>query len=578
MYSFYEEFKNYQIPTNDIELLDWLIKGDPASTKEGWNFYIRCIFSSVEFARLNAPLRSLFTQIKGKTCTSYSVDEEECVDYLGNHYTYPATGINKFLPCEKELLDFINGEDLSIIEQVRDFAKICTVPNAEEFYASKYASFTSGDIVSERHLIEVCAPDAAKIISQAFLSSYEYIEERKREIQKEENSINTNKDILNYLTDLNIDTKEAKKILKAYRINGLTKKIRKKQFEKLLNKYKSIIEDSSVKITNYKKEIDEYTKYTFGENLKKKLNEKLKTARELSKMKSSDINETIKYTILLNEPYLQSIINLILTHNNLTYRDYGNIFLRLNELIKKQNSFPQYTVKEFTSEIRSNAYIFQQLFSSKIMLETNLEELSQNIRKLMIDANLTSEATLTTTYRDTFISNNDGYISGAHLTKEEISIEIKKLAEKFNIVQQNNDINEYVEECINIFHDYIRLHPYIDGNGRCSRMLLQVMLAKRGIYLPSLYDTHFDCIRDMVPGTFRFCGNQAIKTGDNSDLIAYIFNRVNTFYPNLLQRKNDTNKIQPVSSYNYNPNESQLFISNEYEFADNSEEIPRHAR
>lgn len=567
MNNFYDEFKKYQIPTNDVELLDWLIKGDPSSTKEGWNFYKRCIFSSIEFARTDAPLENIFYQITGKYCTTFDEKEAQCLDFQGNYHTYPAVGISKFLPCEKELLDFINDEDLSIIEQVRDFAKEFTFLNAVEFYQSKINSVGISFKITEETFSHLFAKTAIETLRKTILcvalkekNKILYnISFKEEEIEK----INQN---MKFLEDLNINTKtkENRQILKYYGITGLTKHKRKKKLKKILDDYKSKIVEAQTEIANHQKEIDNYI---IDEEIKKNIEEMLITARDTINTENKDYMNVVESLILLEEPYLQSIIKMIQTRKDITFLDCH--FLSDKLLMTLNRGLPQQTVKEFANEARSNAYIFQHLFSNEIIMETNLEKLSQNIRKLMIQSNLTSENELTLAYRNITLSDNNGYISGAHLTKEEISIQMKKLAERFNTVQQINDITEYVEKCSDIFHDYIRLHPYTDGNGRCSRMLLQVMLAKKGIYLPSLYDTHYDCLRDYIPGTFRYCCNLAKITNDNRDIITYICDRVNSFYPHLLRHKSDLNKKQSSMSYSFNPNENQLAPSG-YEFDYNS--------
>lgn len=571
MARFYEEFQKYHIPVDDIDLLDWLINGDEASTKEGWEFYIRCIFSSVEFARTGAPLKNIFYQMKGKRCTTFDEDEERCLDYEGNYLTYPAVGMSKFLPCEKELLSFINDRDVSLMVSVRDFAKKYTVPSVSEFYVYENEFLREHyPSINSRNLANLHAINATKMILDAIAPVYNERQQFVNAISQEKDKILEKQGHIDYLLTLNVDTPDPvlRDVFKFYCINQFTKRGRRNRVSILVKSLEGLISQSADEIDELQRKIDEFPIY---KKISEKLDSLLEDARKKREMTRKDMEASFENIyirsdvaaaeVLLKEPYLLSMVEMMRTRSDFKYEDYLSIYLRLHDAVVYGDAdLPQQSVEEFVSEVRSNAYIFQNLFSDDILFETDLEKISERIRRLMIESNLTSEMALMTSYRNIKIGDNGGYISGAHLGREEISLEMKKLAERFNSVQQIEDIEEYVKGCADIFHDYIRLHPYADGNGRCSRMLLQVMLAKRGIYVPSLYDTHYDCLRKYKKGNFRYCCDQALKTKDNQDIVAYICDRVNKFYPQLFSQSvlEDDVILADTSVYNFQEGEHSI--------------------
>ena len=110
-----------------------------------------------------------------------------------------------------------------------------------------------------------------------------------------------------------------------------------------------------------------------------------------------------------------------------------------------------------------------------------------------------------------------------------------------------NDIKEYVSECAKFMHNFIMIHPFTDGNGRTSRMIFQVMLAKRNILIPSLFDSSYHRIQSMYQklaiknglifdylDNFSTADNLTTYNNDYTYIINYVINRVQQFNYNLL--------------------------------------------
>ena len=60
---------------------------------------------------------------------------------------------------------------------------------------------------------------------------------------------------------------------------------------------------------------------------------------------------------------------------------------------------------------------------------------------------------------------------------------------KYLSLMQEENIEEYIKKAGLLWYHFVLIHPYIDGNGRTGRYLLNLLLAERGIIIPSLFNT-----------------------------------------------------------------------------------------
>ena len=79
-----------------------------------------------------------------------------------------------------------------------------------------------------------------------------------------------------------------------------------------------------------------------------------------------------------------------------------------------------------------------------------------------------------------FITHNSSY-------PEDLPEAYKELSEEYNKVMKEQDREKFIRLCTDFNFDFVKVHPFTDGNGRTSRILLSSMLASRDIFFPSLY-------------------------------------------------------------------------------------------
>ena len=81
----------------------------------------------------------------------------------------------------------------------------------------------------------------------------------------------------------------------------------------------------------------------------------------------------------------------------------------------------------------------------------------------------------------------DEFITDYAPSGRKVSAAYKKLAKEFSDVIEEQDENQFIRLCANFHFDFLRVHPFLDGNGRTARVLLSSMLASRDIFFPAVY-------------------------------------------------------------------------------------------
>ena len=84
------------------------------------------------------------------------------------------------------------------------------------------------------------------------------------------------------------------------------------------------------------------------------------------------------------------------------------------------------------------------------------------------------------------------FLKGSTSKPEEIEEQFDNLAKEYEEIMKIEDKNEFVKRVADFHFNYLKVHPFLEGNGRTARILLKVMLASRDIYLPSLYNNETD--------------------------------------------------------------------------------------
>ena len=90
---------------------------------------------------------------------------------------------------------------------------------------------------------------------------------------------------------------------------------------------------------------------------------------------------------------------------------------------------------------------------------------------------------------------------------EEIEEKMNQLEIRYEEIKKIEDRDQYINGIIQLFEDFIKVHPYENGNGRSSRFLLDIMLINRDILPPILYDTYYDRFDLDTPSNEYTMGN-----------------------------------------------------------------------
>lgn len=126
-----------------------------------------------------------------------------------------------------------------------------------------------------------------------------------------------------------------------------------------------------------------------------------------------------------------------------------------------------------------------------------------------------------------FMTNNSPSAS-------EIQDAFKKLSEEYDRIMSETDSEKFINNCADFHHEFLKIHPFSDLNGRTSRILLTSMLASRDIFFPSLFSNTKDKDELYIRSDAALQGNFEILRND-------VFMRLGYFMPNILPN-NETDK------------------------------------
>ena len=184
-------------------------------------------------------------------------------------------------------------------------------------------------------------------------------------------------------------------------------------------------------------------------------------------------------------------------------------------------------------QLSNNARLAKELYSPEIVYANSFQEMTKNIRLLLIKNSLGGNIELTTEYRKTHLKSQlnaredvGNVLKGKDLSKDEIQEKMEGYDKEFEEILKEQDPESYVRRSTELMMKFISTHPYDDGNGRTSRMLLQTMLARRGILLPSNIDNYFE---RGVDTAYTKMEDRALRTEDYTKMCDYMVERVKRF-------------------------------------------------
>jgi len=259
-------------------------------------------------------------------------------------------------------------------------------------------------------------------------------------------------------------------------------------------------------LLNY--QYNEIEEANLKENEETNLDEKLKKILNSEKIKNN--LEEAHYS--LEEGILSELSNVLRAIEKIS--DYDNEYNKCREII--QNAY--YDLEEVEKDLynyKENAYFDEE---ERINIEQRIDLIQDLKRKYGNNIEEILEYQKDVKEQIETIENLSDYIEQIKNEKTEIEKELQELSTKMHDLRQiysnkmSEQINtelqdlemrnarfyvqienreEYINKAIHIFQRFIQIHPYVDGNGRTSRALLDIMLINRNIVPPVLYDTYY---------------------------------------------------------------------------------------
>ncbi len=145
-------------------------------------------------------------------------------------------------------------------------------------------------------------------------------------------------------------------------------------------------------------------------------------------------------------------------------------------------------VEILNQDIKNNVDLLKTVFGKEYK-NASLPEILQELRNAMDNKLMPRGMTKYRTY-DIPITSEDNFFKMSSKGKS-VKSDMQQLGEEYEELKKIENREEYINKAIHIFQRFIQIHPYVDGNGRTSRALLDIMLINRNIVPPVLYDTYY---------------------------------------------------------------------------------------
>ena len=71
----------------------------------------------------------------------------------------------------------------------------------------------------------------------------------------------------------------------------------------------------------------------------------------------------------------------------------------------------------------------------------------------------------------------------------QIEESLTKLNGLFTEIMKEKDLDEYIKKVGILWYNFVRIHPFADGNGRVGRYIINILLAHQNIIIPALYNS-----------------------------------------------------------------------------------------
>ena len=160
-----------------------------------------------------------------------------------------------------------------------------------------------------------------------------------------------------------------------------------------------------------------------------------------------------------------------------------------NKYFESVKHFNEY-INNLKTDIKTNYDMYNYIFINNFV-DKSLLEIIECIRNNMINKMLVKGDNSYRSYDLHELKKNSEFFKMTS-KYETINNQMNDLNKEYEEIKQIEDIDDYLNRITIIFQKFVKIHPFVDGNGRTSRLLLDIMLLNRNILPPILYETNYD--------------------------------------------------------------------------------------
>lgn len=228
---------------------------------------------------------------------------------------------------------------------------------------------------------------------------------------------------------------------------------------------------------------------------------------------------------LLVENNLEEFQRVLSDH----YRYYDKQ-VQLNKIFHRILQVPSY-YNNFISDLYGSLKVVQEYYN--ILNEMNnldLEEILHLIRGSIKNNKLPSNDSSFNDKWDVNVRKQEVKSFAKTTSAEDLPKVMNDMKERYQEIMAMDDNIDFIKQVADFHFDLLKIHPFSDGNGRTSRILLTLMLASRNILIPSLY------LSSKAKDDFYFKSDAALK-GDYSIIEKELLDRLLHFNPIIIPKE-----------------------------------------
>lgn len=219
-------------------------------------------------------------------------------------------------------------------------------------------------------------------------------------------------------------------------------------------------------------------------------------------------------------------LQLLEENEDLNLGEYLSYFLediQKDRIVVEKHRLIPNLAKKLKQDLYCSACLAKNFLTMVEYSKSNdFKSICDNIRQNLIDNDAPNDNKITNEFRK--VSLGDEGFMGSTTSPEQIEEEFDKLNDIYKEIMKETNPRVFIKKVADFHFNFIKLHPYMDGNGRTSRILLKIMLAAHNLYLPSLY------VNNIQKEDFYLRSNAAFR-GDYTKIENDLLERIGHFYP-----------------------------------------------